>query len=90
MGLILLCIGGLTMLAGFIWIVVNAFKTSVLWGLGSLFVPLVAQIFAIMNWATNKTPFLIWAGGLVLYVIGIVMYLPTLQAAANAAGTPAG
>jgi hypothetical protein len=88
MGLILLCVGFVIMIVGFIWIVVNAFKTSVLWGLGALFVPLVAQIFAIMNWATNKTAFLIWLGGLVLYIVGVVMYLPTMQAASQ--GMPAG
>jgi len=90
MGMMVLALGGLIMLVGFIWIVVNAFKTSVLWGLGALFIPLVAQIFAIMNWPSNKTAFLIWAGGLVLYVAGFMMYLPQLRAAANAAGTPAG
>ena len=82
MGMMLLALGGLIMLVGFIWIVVNAFKTSVLWGLGALIVPLVAQIFAIMNWETNKTAFLIWVGGLALYIVGFMMYLPTLQAAA--------
>jgi len=88
MGFILLCVGFVIMFAGFIWIVVNAFKTSVLWGLGALFIPLVAQIFAIMNWESNKTAFLTWLAGLVLYIVGFVMYLPALQAAAQAA--PAG
>ena len=90
MGFMLLCLGLVIMLVGHFWIVVNAFKTSVLWGLGALFVPLVAPIFAIMNWVSNKTPFLLWLGGMVLYAIGIVMYLPTLQAAAAAAAAHPG
>ena len=90
MGFIVLCIGLVIMLVGFIWIVVNAFKTSVLWGLGAFFIPLVAQIFAIMNWETNKTAFLTWLAGLVLYIVGIVMYWPTLQAASAAASMPTG
>lgn len=85
MGMLLLGLGGLLMLVGFIWIVINAFKTSIVWGICSLLIPLVAQIFAIMNWATNKAPFLVWLGGLVIYVVGFMMYLPTLQATMPAA-----
>jgi len=35
-----------------------AFEESVLWGLGYLFVPLVALIFIIRNWYDAKGPFL--------------------------------
>jgi len=90
MAVMLFGIGALIMFVGFIWIVVNAFKTSVLWGLGALFVPLVAQIFAIMNWASNKTAFLVWAAGFVLYMVGFMMYWPTLQAAAAASAAAPG
>ena len=44
----------------------EAFKESIWWGLGSLIIPLVGLIFAIMNFAENKIP-------LLLYVIGIVV-----------------
>lgn len=35
-----------------------AFQESVLWGLGSLFVPFVSLIFVIMHWERAKGPFL--------------------------------
>lgn len=79
MGMILLAVGGLIMFVGFIWMVINAFKTSLVWGICSLLIPLVAMVFAILNWSTNKTAFLIWLAGLVIYIVGMVMYMPTLQ-----------
>jgi len=41
------------------WILVNAFRTSILWGLGSLFVPFVSLIYVIAYWEENKKPFLV-------------------------------
>lgn len=63
LGVILSLIGGL-------WIVVNAFRTSVLWGLGSLLVPFVSLIFALLNFGTNKIPLLISVIGMALLVMG--------------------
>ena len=70
---ILVLIGLIVSLVGFIWVVVVAFKTSVLWGIGSLIIPFVALIFAIMHWNIAKKPFFIWLGGLVLMIIGAMM-----------------
>jgi hypothetical protein len=66
LGLILCFVGG-------IWILVNAFKTSILWGLGALFIPFVSLIFAIMHWDQNKKPFLISIAGIVVVVVGVMM-----------------
>lgn len=86
MAMALYVLGALVYLAGFIWIVVNAFKTSILWGLGSLLVPFVALIFAIMNWAQNKKPFLIMVAGIVVMIVGGVMLA---SSAADQMPTPA-
>ena len=63
-------IGLIISLVGGIWILVNAFKTSIWWGLGSLFVPFVSLIFLITHWAVAKRPFLISVAGLVLAIVG--------------------
>ncbi|KFN43471.1 hypothetical protein [Arenimonas oryziterrae] len=73
MGTALYFIGIILSAVGGIWILVNAFKTSILWGLGSLFVPFVSLIFAIMHWEQNKKPFLICIAGIVVMVLGIFM-----------------
>jgi hypothetical protein len=79
-------LGLVVALVGGIWLVVLAFKKSVLWGLGSLFVPFVSLIFAIMNWDVAKRPFLIQIAGVVLLVIGAMMSHPTAIAGMPATG----
>lgn len=76
MGTLLVVLGGIVMLVGGIWLLVEAFKESILWGLGSLFIPFVSLVFVIMHWDVSKTPFLIWIGGLVLTIAGAVISGP--------------
>lgn len=65
-GMILGFVGG-------IWIVVLAFKESVLWGLGSLFVPFVALIFVILHWDVAKKPFFISLASIPCYILAAVV-----------------
>lgn len=60
-----------------------AFRQSILWGLGSLFVPFVGLIFAIMHWADAKKPFLISLGGTVLAIIGYAILIGSVVAGAT-------
>jgi hypothetical protein len=73
LGLILVCVGLAIAAVGGIWLIVVAFQESVLWGLGSLFIPLVGLAFVISHWDTAKRPFLVNIGGAVLMVLGSVM-----------------
>lgn len=66
-------VGIVVMLYGLIVILINAFKESILWGLASLFIPLVALVFVFMHWADNKKPFLIYIAGAVLLGIGAAL-----------------
>lgn len=70
---------------GVLWIVVNAFRESVLWGLGSLLIPFVALIFGIMNFAANKIPLLLCLIGAVLIAVG----MPSMADLSAAATVPA-
>jgi hypothetical protein len=56
----------------FIWLLVLAFRESVLWGLGVLFVPFFFIFFAIKYWDGAKRPFLIYTGSAVTMVIVFV------------------
>jgi hypothetical protein len=73
LGLLLMGIGYLVAFIGGIWIVVIAFQESILWGLGSLLVPLVGLIYVAMHWEETKKPFLILVGGIVVAVLGIIV-----------------
>jgi hypothetical protein len=79
MGTAILVVGLIIMLVGGIWILVNAFKTSIWWGLGSLFVPFVSLIFVIMNWQDNKKPFFISLIGAAIYGVGAYLAIGDLQ-----------
>lgn len=58
LGLICLLVGaGISLVYG-IKLLILAFETSVLWGLGSIFVPFVSLIFVMMHWDRAKSPFL--------------------------------
>ncbi|MFK5922701.1 MAG: hypothetical protein QM496_11020 [Verrucomicrobiota bacterium] len=78
-GGILMAIGGIIMVIFSIIIIIKAFKTSIWWGLGSLFVPFVSLVFVIMNWPMCKKPFLSMLGGALIYGIGTAMLMPTLM-----------
>lgn len=63
-------LGFIIMLVGGIWLLIEAFKESVLWGLGCLFIPIVSLIFVILHWDKAGKPFLIQIVGLILFAIG--------------------
>ena len=73
LGTILMIAGGIIALVYWIFILVNAFKESILWGLGSLFISIVGLIYVIMHWELNKKPFLRYLAGAVIAIIGAVL-----------------
>jgi hypothetical protein len=70
----LLYIGFFISIVASIWLLVVAFKTSILWGLGSLFVPFVGLIFVFVHWQAAKTPFLWSLLGVVLLVVPLMTH----------------
>jgi hypothetical protein len=57
-GLVLAGLAGIAMLVFGIQILVRAFKTSVGWGLASLFLPFAVVVFVVKHWQqTNLIPF---------------------------------
>ena len=58
-GLILMGVGGIAALVGGIMVLIKAFQTSVIWGLGSLLIGPVMLIFVIMHWEESKKGFCI-------------------------------
>jgi hypothetical protein len=75
-GMIFLGIGLIISLVGSIWFLVEAFKESVLWGLGCLFIPFVALFFLVMHWDRAGKPFLIQLAAIIPVVIGAMLIGP--------------
>ncbi len=79
LGVLLSAVGGL-------WLVVNAFRSSgVLWALGSLLVPFVAQLYGVLNFGENKVPLLMSLAGIALFFMGYGSYVEQVQAMQAAA-----
>jgi len=72
-GYVLMGIGAIVALVGGIMFLIAAFRASIWWGLGSMFVPFVNLIFLITHWATARRPFFIQLGGVVLMFVGVAL-----------------
>lgn len=81
LGSIFMIIGMLIAAFTSIWFLVVAFKTSVLWGLGCLFVPFVSLIFLIMHWDDAKRPFLWSLLAIIPIVAGVMLVGPQAASA---------
>ena len=72
-GLILLVIGFLIALVYGIQLLIVAFRESIWWGLGSIFIPLVSLIFVIMYWPQAKSPFRRGLLAIPFYLVGFAL-----------------
>lgn len=72
-GTILVIVGVIIMIVGGIMLLIVAFKESIWWGLGSIFVPIVALVFLIMHWQKAKKSFFIWLAGFAVSILGTVL-----------------
>ena len=69
-GIALMVIASATFVVSSILILIQAFKKSLLWGFGSLFIPLVELAFVILNWAETKIYVMWLLLSVVLLIIG--------------------
>lgn len=66
----MIILGGLVYLTGVIWLVVLAFRTSILWGLAAFFIPFGYVIFAGVHWSKARPGFMTHLAGLALMFVG--------------------
>ena len=66
----LFLVGIMVAIAGWIMIVVAAFRVSVGWGVGSLLIPLIALIFVITHWQDARRGFFTGLGGTAIFIFG--------------------
>ena len=73
MAMILMVLGGGFLVVGGVWLLIEGFKESVLWGIAMLLINVVSLIFVITHWQQAKRPFLLQIVGLVLVVAGVML-----------------
>ena len=73
-GMIIFIIGAIISVIGGIWFLVAAFRQTIWWGLGCIFIPFVWLIFLILHWGDAKKPFFVsLLGGVIIAVAAILM-----------------
>ena len=76
LGTICLCIGALIAIIYGLQLLIMAFRESILWGLGSIFVPFVSLLFVVMHWDEAKSPFLKAFIALPFYLVAAFLIQP--------------
>lgn len=72
-GGVLVLAGGISIFIGCIMILIEAFKKSILWGLGTVFIAIVGLIFIVVHWDVAKRGFLVAFGGWLMAIIGMAL-----------------
>ena len=62
------------MLVANTFIIIKAFKTTLLWGFGTLFIPIVSLAFIVLYWDKTKKYVLWLLLGLLLFAVGGTIY----------------
>jgi uncharacterized membrane protein len=66
-------IGIIISVIGAIGFLVAAFRESILWGLGCLFISPVSLVFLILHWSEAKNPFFLQLVGIALIILAASM-----------------
>jgi len=74
LGLLFLGLGVTICIVCGIFLMILAFKESILWGVGYLFIPLVALLFVVVHWDKAKEPFLISLLSIPCFIIIFVFF----------------
>lgn len=72
MDTLLILLGLLLILAGYVWLVMQAFGRSLFWGIGSLLPPL-ALVFMLRHWARARHALALGALGCIPLVVGLTL-----------------
>lgn len=65
--------GGICTFVGAVWMIILAFRTHILWGLGVLFFPILGWIFAIVYLDRSWRPLLLQFGGIAIAGVAQMM-----------------
>ncbi len=73
MGTLLFIFGGVLALVGAVWLLVEAFRVNIWWGLGTLLTGVVGLIFAVVHWDRGGRPLITEVAGIVVAALGASM-----------------
>jgi len=71
MGMILYVLGIIVAIGGGLWLLVEAFREGLGWGLACLLIPLVTLAFVFTHWDRAQRPFLVQVAGWGLVLLSL-------------------
>lgn len=74
--MLLVYLGFFILLLGSIGFLIAAFKNSILWGIGCLFISPISIIFLILYWNEAKNPFFLQLIGIAVVFVGSLTVNP--------------
>lgn len=74
--MLLVYLGFFILLLGSIGFLIAAFKNSILWGIGCLFISPISIIFLILYWNEAKNPFFLQLIGIAVVFVGSLTISP--------------
>lgn len=83
-------LGALMLVVGHVWLVVVAFRTTIVWGLVTLLIPFWGSlVYIAMHWRRSAKPFFVYLGGFACIGCSVlfVMALPPEQLKALSASS---
>ncbi|KAF0242000.1 MAG: hypothetical protein FD180_4143 [Planctomycetota bacterium] len=72
-GTVLVLAGALLLIGSTIWLLIEAFRVGLLWGLAVIFIPIVPLIFIIVHWERAKGAVGYYVLGWILMLAGFIM-----------------
>ncbi len=76
LGLVIMIVGWIIAVIGGIRLIIAAFRTNILWGLGCLFIYPIMLLYTLLNWSAAKGPFLNYLAGIVFLIVGVIIVGP--------------
>ena len=72
-GGLLLMLGKLVGLISWIWMLIEIFKSGLLWFIGCLLIPFLGLIWLVLNWQEGKQPFFLGLVGAAITGLGLIL-----------------
>lgn len=73
LGLVIMLIGAVIAVIGYLWLLLIAARISKAWFVGSMLIPFVFFVFLYVKWFGVKKPFFIYLSGVLLLSAGFAL-----------------
>lgn len=70
---VLMVVGLLIGLVGWVWLMMAGFVENFIWGIGIIVFSPLCLVFSLLNWPEYKVPTVLYVGGLGLHIVGRVL-----------------